>query len=93
MANGLKYPKKFPCEVMIRIGKETRTISDVMSHLTITPYFGFWGVDEIMKAHFGGGTDYAIVRTLESYATLSQAQAYIEGFMAGKAKRSSIAKT
>jgi hypothetical protein len=88
MATGIKYPKQdIPCEVEIRIGSERRKISDVLAHLTITPYAGFWGVDEIMKMHFGSGPDIAIVRTLESYPTKELAQAYIEGFLAGRVKR------
>ncbi|KKN75838.1 hypothetical protein LCGC14_0377140 [marine sediment metagenome] len=90
MAEGMKYPKEdIPCEIKFRVGDKTVKISDALAQLTITPYFGFWGVDEIWKMHFGGGgkVDIAAVRTLESYPTKELAQAYIEGFLAGRVKR------
>ena len=91
MAKGIKYPKQdIPSEIEFTIGKERRKISDALSHLSITPYFGFWGVDEVWKIHFGGTADIAYVRTLESYPTRELAQAYIEGFLAGRVKRKKL---
>lgn len=87
MAGGMKYPKDVRNAVVVNIGDETRTITDILSDLTITPYAGFWGVDEIMKTALGCGPQLAVVRTLESYPRIAQAQAYIEGFMAGKLNR------
>jgi len=87
MAKGMKYPKELSSSVSIKVGGETRTIYDTLSNLTITPYFGFWGVDEVMKTTLGSGSQLAVVRLLESYPTIQEAKAYIEGFMAGKKSR------
>lgn len=87
MAQGMKYPKDVRNAVVVNIGPETRVVRDTLSDLSITPYAGFWGVDEIMKTAIGCGAQLAVVRTLESYATITEAKAYIEGFMAGKKDR------
>lgn len=88
MAAGMKYPKQdLPSSVEIKIGDHQLKISDALSHLSITPYFGFWGVDEVWKMHLGGAADLAYVMTLESYPTRELAQAYMEGFLAGRVKR------
>ena len=91
MASSIQYPKvDLPCEVEICIGTERRKLSDTLAQLTITPYSGFWGVDEIWKMHFGGQSDIAYVRTLANYPTKELAQAYIEGFLAGRIKRKKL---
>ena len=87
MATGMKYPKDLPSSVSIKIGKEVRVVTDVLSDLSITPYFGFWGIDEILKTNLGCGSQLAVVRTIESYPTLLEAKAYIEGFMSGRKNR------
>ena len=87
MASGMKYPKDVRNGVIVNIGSETRTVTDTLSDLSITPYAGFWGVDEIMKTAMGCGPQLAVVRTLETYPTITEAKAYIEGFLAGKKDR------
>ena len=87
MAKGMKYPKEVPNAVKVKIGSETRIVRDHLSELTMTPYFGFWGVDEILKTAMGSGPQLAVIRTLESYPSMGEAKAYIEGFLAGKKDR------
>ena len=87
MAGGMKYPKDVRNAVKINLGNESKTVTDMLSDLSITPYAGFWGVDEIMKTAMGCGAQLAVVRTLESYPSIAEAKAYIEGFMAGKKDR------
>lgn len=87
MAKGLKYPKELPSSVVVSGLGGDRKITDTLSELAIVPYFGYWGVLEIMKTKLGSGCQLAVVRDLESYPTLSGAKAYIEGFMAGAKPR------
>jgi len=84
MAQGLKYPKEVPNAVKITVGSESMVVHDTLAELVIHPYFGFWGVDEILKTRLGSGPQLAVIRTLESYPSMGEAKAYIEGFMAGK---------
>jgi hypothetical protein len=90
MANGMKYPKELPAAVQVTVGSEPRWVYDNLAELAIQPYFGFWGVDEILKTALGSGPQLCVVRTLESYPTLPEAKAYIEGFMAGRKDRKKI---
>jgi len=92
MAQGMQYPKDVPNAVKVNVGSETRIVRDTLSELAIVPYGGFWGVDEIMKTALGTGPQMAVVRTLESYPTIDQAKAYIEGFLAGKKDRKNLEK-
>lgn len=88
MAAGMKYPKQdIPSSVEITVKGDKLKITDTLSHLSITPYFGFWGIDEVWKMRFGGNGDIAYITTLETYPTRELAQAYIEGFLAGRIKR------
>ena len=88
MATGMKYPKQnLPSSVEINIKDSKIRISDALSHLSITPYFGFWGVDEVWRMYFGGSPGLAYIITLETYPTRELAQAYMEGFLAGRVKR------
>lgn len=87
MATGMKYPKELPSSVSIKIEEENRVITDVLADLSITPYFGFWGIDEVMKTKIGNGCQLAVIRTIETYPTMQEAKAYIEGFMAGRKNR------
>jgi|GEM_PF-4941108 len=89
----MKYPKELPSSVSITIGEEIRIITDALAELSITPYFGFWGVDEVMKTKIGSGCQVAVVRLIESYPTMQEAKAYIEGFMAGRKNRIKVKKT
>lgn len=105
MAQGMKYPKDVPNQVAINVtgGHDvvtqhdegvtvTRVVTDTLSDLAIIPYGGFWGVDEIMKTCLGCGPQLAVIRTLESYPSMAEAKAYIEGFMAGRKQRKNIEK-
>ena len=100
MADGMKYPKDVPNQVTINVtgghGAVTqhdegvtiaRVVTDTLSDLAIVPHGGFWGVTEIMKTAIGCGPQLAVIRTLESYPSMAEAKAYIEGFMAGKKDR------
>jgi hypothetical protein len=90
MAEGLKYPKELTKEIEVKIKTENSEIKllfhDALRELAIVPYFGFWGVLEILKRNMGSD-GFACVRLLESYQTFQQAKAYLEGFMAGNQKR------
>jgi len=86
MAQGMRYPKTLPKEIQLKIGDTTRTVSDALAYLSITPYFGFWGVDEVLPIRLGHPT-IAYVRTIAKCATRSEAQTFIEGFLAGEQKQ------
>lgn len=87
MAQGMKYPKDVPAEIQIRIGQEVRTITDTLSDLSITPHSGCWDVTEILRAALGFNPQLTFSRTLETYPTMAECKAYIEGFLAGQCNR------
>ena len=77
MAENLKYPKELIKEVEIKVKTKNSEIKlsfhDALRELAIVPYFGFWGVIEILKNNMGSD-GHAYIRLLESHQTLRQAK-------------------
>ena len=90
MAKGLKYPKEMSKDVVVHISKEMDIrFHDCLRDFAIVPYFGFWGVCEILYAQWGGSGKgkLSFTRLIESFPTMDLAKAFLEGFMAGNKDR------
>ena len=90
MAQGLKYPKEMTKDVVIHVPKEMDIrFHDCLRDFAIVPYFGFWGVCEILYNQWGamGKGKLSFTRLIESFPTMELAKAFLEGFMAGDKNR------
>ena len=93
MAEGLQYPKELTEDAEVHITKEMKLhFHDCLRDLAIIPYFGFWGVSEILYNTWGSATKgkLSFTRLLGHYKTFTEAKAFLEGFMAGSRNRKPI---